>query len=272
MRSYTLVTVIVAASSIADTNIQTSRQRRQAAASIIGWTTPALATRSTSSFESLSIRRVGLHTARSNSPKRVSKRARVSNRADDDEDDNDHDGDDGDDADSDTDTDPGDDSDDDEDDDDKNRQSRTGAILLFLVIFLLFWFKIRPRRQRRRRRKQEEEEEYEKRRKGDEEEASNYAVDYHHQPYDPVPAHESLLDRKVLAGTADVVPKGSASPPTPPQGTAASPAELPSPVDDDREPAELVSTLRSDHSSGSRVSPPRYSTTHHPADQPNPSY
>ncbi|TGJ80669.1 hypothetical protein E0Z10_g8107 [Xylaria hypoxylon] len=256
MRFHTLVAVFAAAGTIADTNIDITQQRRQTAASVVGWSSPALAARSSSNLHTLSTRRANLQRGRSNPSSTVSRQ----DEEDEDEEDDDDDDDDGDDGDEDR---------DDEDDNKGRRRSHTaaiaggvvgGVILLLLLLFLLFWFKIRPRRQNRRRRRRQEKEDEEERRRSEEANA-NYAMDYQ-RPYHPVATHDPPQYREAIA-----VPKAPASPPPQPHGTAVFPAELPSPVDG-REPSWFPSVPDSKEN---RVSAPRNPTSN-PADEPNPTY
>lgn len=121
MRSHTLVAVFAAAGTIADTNIQAPRQRRQTAASIVEWASPALPAPSSSSLHTFSTGRVNLQTARRSHSRKVSR------RADDDDDDDDDDEDDDEDEDTDNDTDDDTDDEDDDDDNKHSHQSHTGA-------------------------------------------------------------------------------------------------------------------------------------------------
>ncbi|KAI0509286.1 hypothetical protein F5B22DRAFT_359110 [Xylaria bambusicola] len=266
MRSHTLVAVFAAAGTIADANIQAAPQRRQQAEpGVARWAAPELSTRSTSTFHTSSARRAELQIMRRSSLKRRPRRRQFSER--DDSEDSDDDDDD-------------DDSDDEDDEHEKNEEpqkSNAGAIaggviggivLIVLLFFLLFWFKLRPRRLRRRRKRQEEEEEEKKRRqRQDEETATEHStVSYpqQQQPYQtmpvvgPEPVHARGGVSPPVGGTTPT-PNGGrpASPPIPPQGTTASPAELASPVvADGREPPPAPL----DHGKLSSSPPPRYST------------
>lgn len=161
-----------------------------------------------------------------------------------------------------------------------------GIVFLVLFFLLLFWFWLRPRRMRRRRRRREEEEEEKKRRQRQEQELQNnqnhnqnYNILSHPQqqtPYQPIPAGPEPISGRggVFAPfggamtTNNAKTAGPVSPPLPPQGTAASPAELASPTDidvdavaDGREPAPAQPDYGSKKLRLSSSSPPpRYST------------
>ncbi|KAI1152046.1 hypothetical protein F4825DRAFT_450829 [Nemania diffusa] len=276
MRLHTLVAVLAAAGTAADTNTQATRQRRQRAVDVAGFqgqASPSLAVQSSSSRYSPSTRRSNLWRDHRDLSTTLSKR---DGDDDDDDDDSDDDSDDDDD-----------DDDDDEDGDgdgDEKRRHRThagaiaggiigGIILLLLLLFLLYWFKLRPRRQRRRKRQRKDEEEEEERRRRYEQENAHYAP-ANQRSYHPVASTSADDDeppryQQVVAGGVPTRAPATSPPQPQPRGTVESPAELPSPVDG-REPSSFP---RADYSKGSRASYLQLqSPSAHPADQPNPTY
>ncbi|KAI0184304.1 hypothetical protein EV127DRAFT_240603 [Xylaria flabelliformis] len=249
MRSHTFITAFAAAGAVAELNMESSRQGRQAAVNVIksqDQASLALVAHSQTRLHTLFTRMIAVKTDDSDPPTILSIRK-----------DHDHDDDDGDDD--------GDDDDDDEDEDDDEKHRRRpntaaiaggvvgGVVLLLLLLFLLFWFKFRPRRQNRRRKQRErDEEEQRKIKEGDEQENSHAMTTY--KPYQPVPSDDEPPRYQHVVATG--VPRAAAStppPPSPPRGTADFPAELPSPVDG-REPSPLPPPSQLDFSKETRDS------------------
>ncbi|KAK5634478.1 hypothetical protein RRF57_010191 [Xylaria bambusicola] len=246
--------------------------RQQAEPGIARWAAPGLSTRSTSAFHTSSARRADLQITRRSSSRRRSKRCQLSKREDD----------------GDEEEDSSDDEDDRNDEDDENDESKKsnagtiaggvigGVVLIVLIFFLLFWFKLRPERRRRRRKREEEEEKKRKQTQDEESVTEHNTVGYlqqQQQQHQAMPAGpEPVYARGGVSppfGSATTTPNGGrpVSPPVQPHGTAASPAELASPVFADGcepSPAQL------DHGKPSSSPPPRYSTAFSATELPSP--